>query len=420
MYDLKCAYFDLDSFFASVEEKHRGLRGVPLVVGGSAERRGAVTSANREARKLGVRAGESIAQIERRWGGRIKVCPVRFELYSDESEHVMEVLRSSGVSMHQSSIDEASLDLSGVRDSIGGAWQGVRFSERLRREVYQTCGLSISVGVSRGRVSAKMAVEEAKPDGLRAVGGDEFANWWSQKQLREIPGVGPHAQGDLARRGFYTIEDVMNSERRSIEKVLGVSRGGWLWDVCHGDGDTPTSGTDVAKTRSVSAEHTLLEDARSVAELSDVLDRLSADVSGRLLEQGEYARGVRIVLRDRTGRTVSRQRRVSAVREYPLMRAVVAELAEELWGARTDAVRLVGVGAYDLTTMRELTLFDDLEGEREELQSAPYAEAARVGELWTHPVFGEGLVVRVEEQTLVVAFPDGRRHIDLGVLRTEQ
>jgi DNA polymerase-4 len=419
MYDLKCAYFDLDSFFASVEEKHRGVSGVPLVVGGSAERRGAVTSANKEARKLGIKAGESIAKIERQYGGRVMVCPVRFELYRDESQHVMEVLRNSGVPLHQSSIDEASLDLREVRDVIGGAWQGVRFSERLRREVLQTCGLKVSAGVSRGRVSAKMAVEEAKPDGLRAIGEAEFPIWWAQKHLRDVPGVGPHAETDLSRRGLHTIDDVLNSDRRSIEQVLGVSRGRWLWEVCHGDGDTPVSGTEEAKTRSVSAEHTLLENANSCEEIRGVLERLSADVTGRLLEQGEYARGVRVVLRDANGKTTSRQRRVSANREYPMIKAVARQLADELWGVKRQSIRLVGVGAYDLTTTRELTLLDGLEAYRESQVEATTGGVLHLGELWTHPVFGEGLIVAVENRALIVSFPDGRRHIDLEALSSE-
>ena len=416
MYELACAHFDLDAFFASVEEKHRDVSGVPLVVGGSAERRGAVTSANREARKLGIKAGESIAKIERQYGGRVIVCPVRFDLYRDESRHVMEVLCNSGVPMHQSSIDEASLDLREVRDAIGGAWQGVRFSERLRREVLQTCGLKISAGVSRGRVSAKMAVEEAKPDGLRAIGEAEFTLWWSQKQLRDVPGVGPHAETDLSRRGLRTIKDILNSDRRSIEQVLGASRGRWLWEVCHGDGDTPVSGTEEAKTRSVSAEHTLLENANSRADIQVVLERLSADVTGRLLEQGEYARGVRVVLRDANGNTMSRQRRVSANREFSLISVTALRLADELWGEKRQSIRLVGVGAYDLTTTRELTLFDELEGHRESQVNATTGGVLRVGDLWTHTVFGEGLIVAVEHQSLVVSFPDGRRHIDLGAL----
>jgi DNA polymerase-4 len=416
MNELACAHFDLDSFFASVEEKHRGVSGVPLVVGGSAERRGAVMSANREARKLGIKAGESIARIEQRFPGLVMVCPVRFDLYRDESQHVMEVLRKSGAPMHQSSIDEASLDLGDVRDSIGGAWQGVRFSERLRREVLLTCGLKISAGVSRGRVSAKMAVEEAKPDGLRAISAEEFPTWWATKQLREIPGVGGHAETALARRGFHTINDVLGSEQRSIEGVLGVSRGRWLWEVCHGAADTPMSGTDEVRTHSVSAEHTLLENANTIDEVVDVLGRLSADVSGRLLEQGEYARGVRVVLRDDDGVSVSRQRRVGATREYQLIRDVAAALALELWSTNKKSIRLVGVGAYDLTRLREPTLFDTLETEP---PTAFESSGRRVeaGELWEHPVFGEGLIVRVEGAVLVVAFPDGRRHIDPRLMR---
>lgn len=406
MAGLLSAHFDLDAFFASVEEKHHGVTGRPLVVGGTngAGARGAVTSANQAARRLGIKAGESIERVTRIHGSRVMVCPVRMSLYVTESQAVMELLASCGVPMQQMSIDEASLDLRGVRDGLDTEWAGVRFCERLRRSVRTECGLAISVGVSRGRVTAKMAVEEAKPDGLRAIDAAELAEWFPRQSLAAIPGIGPVAKAALERRGIHTVGDAASVGRHVLISLLGEGRGAWLWGIVEGSGDVPDLTGPVAK-RSIGAESTLPTSAHSPSEVDALVDGLSADVCGRLLESGTYASGVRVTIRTQSGSVHSRQRRIDATRNYTVVRALVRELLEDLWGGRS--VRLVGVAVYDITEHRVEKLFD------EEIES----KGSGVGEMWCHPTLGEGLVVRRDGTIWTVSFPDRRRVIDVGQLQ---
>jgi DNA polymerase-4 len=411
---LRCGVFDLDSFFASVEEKHRGTTGVPLVVAAGA--RGAVTSANRAAKQLGVKAGEPISRLVRVHPGVI-VAPARMELYRAESRHVMAVLAASGFAMRQLSVDEACLDLRDARDGLGGH-AAVRVAERLRRQVRHECGLVISAGVSRGRVSAKIAVDDAKPDGLLAVPAGEVDAWLAAKPLGAIPGIGPVSARELARRGVLTGADAVRAGDDVLVRALGRARAAWLLGVLDGSADGVDTEWEAA-SRSVSAERTLPSDVDDDSELGAWLDGLVADVCGRMLEAGEWAGGVRVTVRGSDGVSTSRQRRCDPARGFVPVRRLAGELLAEIRSSVRGAVRLVGVGAFELVDARDETLFDDVldgvsDGEGfDEIAGDVSRRGDDVGEVWTHPVFGDGLVVAKHGHEWVVSFPGRRRVIDV-------
>ena len=152
---------DLDSFYASVEQRDDpGLRGRPVIVGG-----GVVLAASYEAKAYGVRTAMGGAQA-RRLCPQAVVVPPRMAAYSQASDAVFEVFRDTSPLVEAISVDEAFIDVGGLRRISGTP---VEIAARLRSDVRSRVGLPITVGIARTKFLAKVASQEAKPDGLLLV-----------------------------------------------------------------------------------------------------------------------------------------------------------------------------------------------------------------------------------------------------------
>jgi len=152
---------DLDSFYASVEQRdHPRLRGRPVLVGG-----GVVLAASYEAKACGVRTPMNIGQAR-------DLCPdaivvgARMDAYAEASRRVFEIFDDTTPLVEGISIDEAFLDVGGLRKIAG---EPEEIAATLRRRVADDVGLPISVGVARTKFLAKVASGVAKPDGLLVV-----------------------------------------------------------------------------------------------------------------------------------------------------------------------------------------------------------------------------------------------------------
>src|SRR5437899_4446880 len=155
---------DADAFFASVEQRDDArLRGRPVIVGG-----GVVLAASYEAKAYGIRTAMGGAQARRLCPQAIVVSP-RMSAYSEASKAVFKVFEDTTPLVEGLSIDEAFLDVGGLRKIRGTP---VEIAVRLRAEVMSRVGLPITVGVARTKFLAKVASGVAKPNGLLEVAPD--------------------------------------------------------------------------------------------------------------------------------------------------------------------------------------------------------------------------------------------------------
>ncbi|MFC6715719.1 hypothetical protein [Branchiibius cervicis] len=183
---------DLDAFFASVEQRDDpSLRGRPVIVGG-----GIAMAASYEAKACGVRA----AMPERVWRPLCPdaiVVPARLSAYSQASKDVFAVLRDITPVVEPLSIDEAFLDVDGLRRSYRCPQE---VAVRVREQVRSSVGLPISVGVARTKFLAKIASAHCKPDGLLVVPADE-AGFLHPLPIERLWGVGKVTAEKLRSRG---------------------------------------------------------------------------------------------------------------------------------------------------------------------------------------------------------------------------
>src|SRR5687767_987175 len=202
--DRTILHVDLDAFFAAVEQRDRPeLRGLPVIVGGDPRGRGVVSAASYEARRFGVHSAMSLREAVRRCPGGVFL-PVDGRRYQQASRDVMAVLRRFTPQVEPISIDEAFLDVTGSRQLFG---DGATIARLIKAGVREEVGLTVSVGVARTKLVAKIASDLRKPDGLVVVAGGEAA-FLAPLPISRLWGVGEKTATALADYGVRTIGDL--------------------------------------------------------------------------------------------------------------------------------------------------------------------------------------------------------------------
>ncbi|WP_344139980.1 DNA polymerase IV [Luedemannella flava] len=223
--DAAILHADLDAFYASVEQRdHPRLRGRPVIVGG-----GVVLACSYEAKARGVRTAMGGRQALRLCPDAVVVQP-RFSEYVAASRAVFEVFRDTTPVVEGISIDEAFLDVSGLR-RIAGPPVGI--AERLRHEVRERVGLPITVGVARTKFLAKVASRVAKPDGLLLVPPDDELGFLHPLPVELLWGVGPVTSGKLRELRITTVGHVARLGEAALVSIVGEAAGRQLHALAH-------------------------------------------------------------------------------------------------------------------------------------------------------------------------------------------
>jgi DNA polymerase IV len=222
---------DLDAFYASVEQRDDPrLRGRPVIVGG-----GVVLAASYEAKALGVRTAMGGFEA-RRLCPRAVVVEPRMAAYSEASKAVFRVFDDTTPLVEGLSIDEAFLEVGGLRRTVGAAGTAGTATEiavRLRQRVLDEVGLPITVGGARTKFLAKVASGVAKPDGLLMVPPDREQAFLHPLPVERLWGVGPVTAGKLRERGITRVGDVAQLGEAVLVAMLGRASGRHLFALAH-------------------------------------------------------------------------------------------------------------------------------------------------------------------------------------------
>lgn len=216
---------DLDSFYASVEQRDRPeLRGRPVIVGG-----GVVLAASYEAKRRGVSTPMPEHRARRCCPDAI-VVPPRFDAYTEASRAVFAIFDDTTPLVEGLSIDEAFLDVGGLGRVSGSP---VEIARRLRARVLDEVGLPITVGVARTKFLAKVASGVAKPDGLLVVESDGELDFLHSLPVERLWGVGPITERKLRERGIRTVAEVAALDEQHLVAIVGVAAGRQLHALAH-------------------------------------------------------------------------------------------------------------------------------------------------------------------------------------------
>jgi DNA polymerase-4 len=278
---------DLDAFFASVEQRDEpSLRGRPVIVGG-----GVVLAASYEAKACGVRTAMG-GHMARLLCPDAVVVPPRFTAYTEASRAVFEVFDDTTPVVEGMSIDEAFLDVGGLRRIAGPP---VDIAQRLRVAVRDRVGLAITVGVARTKFLAKVASGVAKPDGLLVVPPDGERDFLLPLPVERLWGVGRVTAEKLHDRGITTVRDVAALPEGALVSMLGRASGRHLHALAHNQDPRPVQVG--RRRRSVGAQRALGRGPHAAAHVDASLVGLVDRVTRRMRAAGRIGRTVTLRLR---------------------------------------------------------------------------------------------------------------------------
>ena len=352
-------HVDMDAFFVSVEELFDpSLRGKPVVVGGKANQRGVVSAASYAARKFGLHSAMPLRTAYR-------LCPHAIfvdghpERYREYSRKVYKVLQSFSPQVEMASVDEAYMDLTGTEKLHGPPLEA---AHRLHEAVGRETSLNCSIGIAASRMVAKVASDQAKPNGILWVLPGQEARFLAPLEVRKIPGVGKVTEKSLQSRGIRTVGDLAALDETFLRehfgewglalagKSRGVDAGAWFAGEV-GESSDP---------KSISHEVTFNEDTDDVDLLESTLARLSEMVGRRLREHSLHARTVQLKLRYSDFTTITRAHSLDHATQ--LDTEIFREARALFRGNRKSRakIRLLGVHASGLESGEgQLSLLDE-------------------------------------------------------------
>lgn len=344
------AHLDLDSFFVSVEILNNpALKGKPVLVGGY--ERGVVAACSYEARKFGIHSAMPMKRA-------LQLCPQAIVTNSSRSDYskysrwVTEIIAEKVPLFEKASIDEFYIDLTGM-DKFFGVSQ---YARDLRKTITEKTGLPISCGLASARFIAKMATNEAKPNGfLEIPPGKEIEFLWPLG-IEKINGVGKQTEQLLKSYGIYTIEDIAKTPIELMERYAG-KWGESLWHKAHGRGSSEIA-TDWEQ-KSMSHENTFDSDHTETEFLHKELIRLTEKTAYALREDQKFTGCITVKIRYSDFSTTSRQESI----DYTALDHVLIEKVKDLFNKsyqKDRPVRLLGVRLSQLIPFTmQMNLFDN-------------------------------------------------------------
>lgn len=371
----------MDAFYAAVEQRDDpSLVGRPVLVGGRG--RGVVLTASYEARPFGVGSGMGMEAALRRCPGAV-VIPPRFSRYVAVSRQIMAIFRDFTPVVEPLGLDEAFMDLSGTERLFGSpADVGVR----IKRAVREATGLAVSVGASGTKYVAKVASDYGKPDGLLVVPQAEARAFLAPLPVSRLWGAGAKTAARLTALGLLRIGQVAEADPAWLERELGGA-GPHFHALARALDPRP-----VLRGRSavsMGSQRTLPADVLDLADIAAHLRRAADRIGRRLRRKGFLAGGVRVVLKTRTFKLLTRQQMLPGPSdEAATLYAAAVELLDRF--EHKEPYRLVGLAAFELRRERpqQLDLFVHRDTRQLRLERAADAIAAR---------FGQGALVRATD-----------------------
>lgn len=343
---------DMDTFFVSCERLNNSkLDGIPLIIGGGD--RGVVASCSYEARKFGVRSAMPIRMA-------LRLCPdakvIRgdYELYSNLSHLVTEVIQEKVPVMEKASIDEFYLDLSGM-DKFFGCYT---WTKEIASAVTKETGLPISFALSTNKTVSKIGTGESKPVGRLEITELEIKPFLNPLSVKKIPMVGDKTFQLLSRIGIRTIHTLSEMPVLVLQQMIGLN-GKELWKKANGIDENPV--IPYSERKSISTERTFTTDTMDMIELKRLISGMAEKLAYQLRQDKWLTSTVVIKIRYSNFDTETKQIRVTYTSADHTLSRVALELFNKVY-TRRMRLRLVGLRFTDLVHgNHQMNLFEDTE-----------------------------------------------------------
>jgi DNA polymerase-4 len=337
----KIIHVDMDAFYASVEQRDAPeLRGKPVAVGGG--HRGVVMAASYEARKYGIRSAMPSVTARRRCPELIFV-KTRFDVYRAVSQQIRAIFLDYTDLVEPLSLDEAYLDVTEDRHSLGSARA---IAEEIRRRIREECQLTASAGVSYCKFIAKLASDHRKPDGLCVITPEKGPDFVASLPVARFHGIGPVTARKMERLGIHTGADLRDWGLPALQANFGSSAD-WYWRIARGIDEREVKPDRPYK--SVSAERTFDEDLRDFDRLAAELTRIAGFAWDRVRRAEVAGRTVTLKVKFGDFTLITRSKSFAApVPDLEFFAAAGQALLAALFPL-PKGIRLLGLGLHNLS-----------------------------------------------------------------------
>lgn len=364
---------DLNNFFASVSLLFNPtLRSVPVAVCGDKEQRhGIVLAKNEAAKRCGVKTAEAIFEARAKCP-ELVILPPMMDKYKEYSEKAHRIYEEYTDMIEPFGIDECWLDVTGSRLLFGS---GEEIADKIRREIKQKLGITVSVGVSFNKVFAKLGSDMKKPDGITVISRENFREKIWRLPISDLLFVGRKTTDKLRSYGICTIGDAAVCSDEMLERLLGKN-GLELKRYALGEDNSPVSRQHEKTTpKSIGRSVTRQQDFKTPDEIWGMFLSLAREISDSLREQGLYAGGVQVHIRN-AALSVK-----EFSRSYPDSfngAKIIAERGMELLNEHfgfTEPLRSVGLRAINLRGY-QTAIQEDIFGDSEKRETEEKIESS--------------------------------------------
>jgi len=351
---------DCNSFFASVETVlNPEYKNVPMAVCGSqSDRHGIVLAKNELAKKFKIATAETVYSAKKKCPNLVIAKP-HYDEYTKYSKLVNAIYAKYTDMIEPFGIDESWLDVTASRKVFG---TGQEIAESIRREVKETLGITVSVGVSFNKVFAKLGSDYKKPDAVTVISEENFKDVVFPLPVGDLLFVGKKTERALMTMGIRTIGELANTSREMLSLRFG-KMGEMLYKYANGLDDSPVA-IEPSDAKSISNGFTFRHDLVGREDCRVGIEYLSEEIGRRLRENGQLCSTVMLTIKDEYLRSVQRQKPQNPPTDISSEIAKTAyEILLEEWSAEKP-IRMITVAAASLVRREsssvQMSFFDDV------------------------------------------------------------
>lgn len=326
------------------------------VIGGDEKSRtGIVLAKSTSAKKMGIQTGETLFSARKKCA-ILKSYPPNYSFYIEMSNKLFNLLSKYTPDIEVASVDECYLDYTGVKNLYGDE---LEFAKKIQKEIFDTLGFTVNVGIANNKLCAKMASDFEKPNKIHTLYAYEVEKKMYPLKVGELFGIGKMTAKKLNEIGIKTIADLAQTDTYFLSRYF-KNQAALMIDSAKGI-DNSLIISDNEELKGIGNEITLDHDVSSKRELEHHLLYLADKVARRLRNTNRYAFVIVVVLKDKYFKRTTRQRKLKNATNvtdeiYNISKEILDEMGE------IEPVRLIGLRLANLIDKneRQISLFDDL------------------------------------------------------------
>ena len=326
------------------------------VIGGDPKaRHGIVLAKSMPAKKLGIKTAETLYSAKKKCRV-LRVYEPNYLFYQEMSKKMFDLLYKYTTNIEIASIDECYLDYTEIYEKYGNP---IEFAKEIQKEINETLGFTVNIGIANNKLCAKMASDFQKPNKIHTLFNDEVKDKMWPLDVGDLFGVGKKTKEKLNKIEIYTIYDLANADYDKL-MIYFKNQTLTLINIANGIDESPVI-SEARDPKGIGNEITLSHDITNKEEVYSILNKLSKMVSNRLKKQKKYGFTITVILKDNLFIRSSHQKKIlNATNETEKILEVSKELYDEM--KYENPIRLIGIRVNNLTEnlIHQVSIFDEL------------------------------------------------------------